>query len=669
MIVELIGGSRLHPRLRIHTLGLWWRDHEDAALLVVIAVTLILRLWNLSDVPPLYSDEGNNGHLALQIFRGEQLPLRGVTPHFGALTHYITAAFFSLFGGSVFTARLVPALSSVGATIVAFFWARELGGRRGALLTGLLMAVSGWMTIYGRIAWEMGPNILFVTIAFLAAYRTMCRGDARWAMTTGLAIGAAANGHLYLIILIIPCILAILTGEHPWRRKIVLGALVFFCALALLIPLFIASELHSRDLFSNYQAAYDETGLSPEPITPRSALLDIMGFTATVTATAGGALRFAIPAAFVWLLWQSWRRRTPTTSFFFIVLLFILVFAPHVLGPVRPGSYAAPLCERMTAWFGRDHCMLSRARYLDILYPLPLVILGWATAMVTRRQPWIYCLAIVLLVGPLVPQTLAFVTTVHPQRVGAVRPLIEMLEDDACIVVHSANRDVVRLSLLAGTRRRVYTPEGYRHAQPPCRVLYVISAYVPLTGPQLTPVHTVTIEGTPTWYLYRVSDPPIDDVLCPSRWFRSEETGPRNLVGWTRQEHEVFSCNEGICTGHWRWAVASPLQGIRLHILADCRITRTSSPLEISTDGGQTWTESCTKAKETFPPTRWVDTGIAVTAPDRTPVDILFRATKRDELEANTVAELRLCPNAPINVETLINTSIPARWCETSCSP
>lgn len=115
-----------------------------AALTLVVALALALRVVSLESYPPLFhGDEGEMGVDALAIARGspDAPPLFGT----GWLEHpslhfYLEALSIDLFGVTIFSLRLVTALWGTAGVIATFFAGRELVSTRAGVLAAAIAA-------------------------------------------------------------------------------------------------------------------------------------------------------------------------------------------------------------------------------------------------------------------------------------------------------------------------------------------------------------------------------------------------------------------------------------------------------------------------------------------------------------------------------------------------
>ncbi|MBI1833784.1 MAG: glycosyltransferase family 39 protein [Candidatus Andersenbacteria bacterium] len=390
---------------------------------VLLALTTAFRLYNLSYSNNFATDEGNNGYLALRILRDHVFIFRGVTAHFGAVAHYITAGFFALFGPSVFVARLTPALASVAASLVLFIWLKKLAGIRGAI-TGLLIALfSSWMVNWSRVTWEMGPNVLFIVLAAFALYQYM-RSHRWWlAGLSGLFLGLAANGHLYIIVQTIPYGLAILLTKTTWKEKLLATLSALAGGLMALAPFLYASWLKGWDLFSNYAGS----GGNDNPESFQDAIVRMVGIVATLFHTLHGPLAILFLVALLWAMWQGLRRHNELARFLVMSVVAAALTMPFIVAATQSVALDAGWCGTVSKWLGSDRCVATNERYFDLIYPLPILLSAWFLTRLTRKSVTTYLLLSTLVIAPLVPYTLRSVSTVSKERLEYLEPALDKL--------------------------------------------------------------------------------------------------------------------------------------------------------------------------------------------------------------------------------------------------
>ena len=161
--------------------SLFMRKNLNKILLsVIILVALILRFWQLGNVPPSPDwDEAALGYTAYSIMQtgkdeyGKSLPviLRSFDDYKPALYAYLIIPFISLFGLNIISVRLPGAIFGVIAVLATYFLVKELFEKQQhreylALLSSFLLAISPWHLQFSRIAFEaqvgMSMNILSI---------------------------------------------------------------------------------------------------------------------------------------------------------------------------------------------------------------------------------------------------------------------------------------------------------------------------------------------------------------------------------------------------------------------------------------------------------------------------------------------------------------------------
>jgi 4-amino-4-deoxy-L-arabinose transferase-like glycosyltransferase len=185
---------------------------QRAAVAVGIALVLFLALYNLTDYPLTWFDEGSHLHVPKTLVRfgvyadysSEGFRHYGPTLGIGPTVVLPIAAVFRLFGIGLLQARLVMALYLL-ATVYAFYrLARTLSGRRFAwVATGLLVTSRGVaLVLYGRQALGEVPGLFFL-VAGLGLWFTKWERSSWWRLgLVGLCLGlAVVTEYQYLLFL------------------------------------------------------------------------------------------------------------------------------------------------------------------------------------------------------------------------------------------------------------------------------------------------------------------------------------------------------------------------------------------------------------------------------------------------------------------------------------
>jgi 4-amino-4-deoxy-L-arabinose transferase-like glycosyltransferase len=185
---------------------------QRAAAAVGVALVLFLALYNLTDYPLTWFDEGSHLHVPKTLVRfgvyadysSEGFRHYGPTLGIGPTVVLPIAAIFRLFGIGLLQARLVMALYLL-ATVYAFYrLARTLSGRRFAwVATGLLVTSRGVaLLLYGRQVLGEVPGLFFLVVG-MGLWFARWERSSWWRLgLVGLFLGLAmVTKYQYLLFL------------------------------------------------------------------------------------------------------------------------------------------------------------------------------------------------------------------------------------------------------------------------------------------------------------------------------------------------------------------------------------------------------------------------------------------------------------------------------------
>jgi 4-amino-4-deoxy-L-arabinose transferase-like glycosyltransferase len=187
-----------------------------AGLAWLTVLGLLLRLFRL-DQPSLAYDEAATYSRVTGTFREllDVLRYDGFAPlHYEV--YWLLARVTTLTPAMM---RIVPALAGTAMIPAVYFLARQLAGRRVALLAAAITCTSAWMLVYSRDAKMYMPLWLCATV-FVACLLWWLRTGRRVAWLAWAAAGAAMNGLHALGLVVVGVSVAIVLA-HPlftWRR-------------------------------------------------------------------------------------------------------------------------------------------------------------------------------------------------------------------------------------------------------------------------------------------------------------------------------------------------------------------------------------------------------------------------------------------------------------------
>ena len=129
-----------------------------AGAAAVFLLALALRLWRLDEVPPVWWDEGVEGHDARCLAEGLPLEdLEGIYYHRGPLWLLLLSLAGRALGFSVFVLRAVAAGAGAALAAGAFVAGTRVFGLAGGIVAGIWLAIDPWALNMSRI---MIGNIL-----------------------------------------------------------------------------------------------------------------------------------------------------------------------------------------------------------------------------------------------------------------------------------------------------------------------------------------------------------------------------------------------------------------------------------------------------------------------------------------------------------------------------
>ncbi|WP_332450705.1 flippase activity-associated protein Agl23 [Methanoculleus sp.] len=210
----------------------------EGLFLLILLATIILRFYSL-DLKLFHHDEAIHAWFSYKILT-EGTYLYDPMYH-GPLRYYVTAGMFALFGDSDLVGRLVPAL--LGTLLVPLLYPiYKLGylDKKQTLVAALFLAVSPNMVYFSRFLRD-DPFIIFFTMVLLVALLYYFeRGQMRYALLAGTAIGLGISTmeNMPIVILIFGAYLlyAVWTRKirlpAHWVRDLALVALIVFGIMA-----------------------------------------------------------------------------------------------------------------------------------------------------------------------------------------------------------------------------------------------------------------------------------------------------------------------------------------------------------------------------------------------------------------------------------------------------
>ncbi len=191
------------------------RNGYSLALVGTFMLGVIFRFWHLSTLPPgLAPGEAQIGVAAYNLLHHGIWPSFNLASGGSPVLVVLEAISIWLFGLTPWVLRIVPAVIGVGAIATTYLWARSWLGKRPAVLTAFLIAVTPWSVTISR-------NVEPATLAPLLLTLLL------WLATRVWHDRSAANMIYFGVVVLI----ASLSGPVGW------GALLVTLAAALAVAI------------------------------------------------------------------------------------------------------------------------------------------------------------------------------------------------------------------------------------------------------------------------------------------------------------------------------------------------------------------------------------------------------------------------------------------------
>lgn len=147
-------------------------------LLIVVIIACFLRLYKLDSLPPgMYVDEASQGYNAYSILLtgkdeyGKEFPLllRAFGTYASPLYAYISTIPIGLFDLTIFSTRILSAISGISLVLITYFLIRKLLEQSEILsiLCALIVAISPWSILFSRAAFEANFALTLFSLSVL----------------------------------------------------------------------------------------------------------------------------------------------------------------------------------------------------------------------------------------------------------------------------------------------------------------------------------------------------------------------------------------------------------------------------------------------------------------------------------------------------------------------
>jgi hypothetical protein len=372
------------------------RPSGAVAVGAVVVLAAVVRLWQLTAV-------GFGGDEA--VYAGQAALLAhvpGMDRWFIAasrgnsnflVTQWLVSLFYRAFGVSDFTPRLLSAIASVATVVLVYLIARQLyAGRRDALFAALVMSISGYTVLLGRLALLDATACFFITAAMYCLTRWLTSDRSVWlalfVVATAVAIEAKVTNTLILPIAVL---MLLLTGA--WRRLTPRRVLVLVpLALLALLPAILQVLTNTGGVLDYFSAS-----------TARSSAVPWYYYLSVLWSDEGMLLLAVLLVGVVGAVVRRERSDILPLSWLFIYVVFLQVY------PLKGFNYLLPLMPPLAVLAGR-----GLGGVVDVLHR----VVRWRPALVSA-------IVAVVLLGSQVGSVHA---AIHSDRSAGMREAAKWLQ-------------------------------------------------------------------------------------------------------------------------------------------------------------------------------------------------------------------------------------------------
>jgi hypothetical protein len=236
----------------------WLKEHRYELLMLggVILLAITLRFYKLGALPfVINGDEGLIGLAAQSTISAKLANPYTIWENFGALYLQGINLALSLFGATPFALRLIPAIGGVLAIPAVYLFARQIAGKRVALVTAFLIATSHTHMQFSRTA-AVGyiHSTWLVPLELYFLLSGLTKRSSWRAAIAGILL--AIHFSIYLtaqivIALVLVYMLVAFLFFRPWIRAAGRQVLVFWGGLGIVImPEAVYASWHPNEFFA-----------------------------------------------------------------------------------------------------------------------------------------------------------------------------------------------------------------------------------------------------------------------------------------------------------------------------------------------------------------------------------------------------------------------------------
>jgi hypothetical protein len=350
----------------------WLRWRLDLLISVgLLIVAIAVRLPYLTLIPQI-TDEGSEVRMAIEVYRGELLPITGLGVFIGPLHQYLLALLFHIFGLNIYLPRLYVMVLGASTVVLTYWLTREMTGRTAGLVAASLMVTSpAHILINSHIAISNCTTPFFASLMLLVLYVAVQRNSGPLLVLSGVLAALSLQSHVTVLPMFPGVVVWFL-----WRRDLLKWLRSPWLYLAIVFTLLFYSNIiwfnaHGR---LHSLAAAQRRPQFVDNLSRSLYLLNLQNFFLILLSMISGALKGPEP------IWNF-------EFFAFVTYGFLLLVSVFYALKKGKGLPVAVLLSAalITPYFSKLHRPPFEDRYIAYLLPLCSVLVGALLAgMVTR---------------------------------------------------------------------------------------------------------------------------------------------------------------------------------------------------------------------------------------------------------------------------------------------
>lgn len=214
-----------------------------SSLVLILLLSAFFRLYRFADFHYWGGDEEVLTATIRHIIwdRSPTLLVQNASLGFGLgpFYHYILAIFYWLADFDLVTLQIIGSLLGVVTTLLVYYGGRELGGKKTAVVAGVIYAASFFIAFFDRRVVHLTLNPILAALTFLTLAK-VAKGHYRWLPLLAIPIGFAFHADASLLVLALAIGVSWLNFKIPVRQKhsVFLAFLVSFFFLPIILAEF-----------------------------------------------------------------------------------------------------------------------------------------------------------------------------------------------------------------------------------------------------------------------------------------------------------------------------------------------------------------------------------------------------------------------------------------------